>query len=105
MNNWYEFYNYDKNKDLIIKLCKKFKLNEPIERMNKYGGIDLTFVVGLKTYLITLDDYNEIVIIKRRNTLNTGQKLNKEYMNTIKKIHNGNVWYDALKFISNDTKI
>jgi hypothetical protein len=31
MNKWEEFYCYDNNKDLIIKLCKKFKLNEPIE--------------------------------------------------------------------------
>lgn len=103
MNSWYEFYCYKKNKDLIIKLCKKFRLNEPIERINRYGGIDLTFVVGLKTYLVVIDDYEEFVIIKRRNTLNVGQKLNKEYMNVVKKIHGGNIWYETLKFISKDS--
>lgn len=105
MNKWYDFYSYDNNKDLIIKLCKKFRMNEPIERINHYGGIDLTFVVGLKTYLVIVDDYEELVIIKRRNTLNVGQKLNKEYMNTVKKLHSGSIWYDTLKFISKDSKI
>ena len=52
MSKWEELYCYDNNKDLIIKLCKKFELNEPIERINQYGGVDLIFVVGLKTYLI-----------------------------------------------------
>ena len=44
-----------------------------------YGGVDLVFTVGLKTYLITIDDFKEEIIIKRRNTLNVGQKINKEY--------------------------
>lgn len=105
MSKWEEFYCYDNNKDLIIKLCKKFKLNEPIERINQYGGVDLIFVVGLKTYLVRLDDYNEEVIIKRRKTLNVGQKINKEYMNSIKKLHNGNLWYETIKFVSKDSKI
>ena len=105
MNKWEEFYCYDNNKDLIVNPCKKFELNEPIERMNQYGGVDLIFVAGLKTYLINLDSYNEEIIIKRRNTLNVGQKINKEYMNSIKKLHNGNLWYEAINFISKDSKI
>ena len=105
MKEWYNFYKYENNKDLIIKLCKKFRLNEPSERMNKYGIVDLVFIVGLKTYLITIDDYNELFIIKRRNTLNVGQKLNKEYMNEIKRLHSGNIWYESLKFISQDANL
>lgn len=104
MNKWEEFYCYDNNKDLIVNLCKKFDL-KPIERINQYGGVDLIFVVGLKTYLINLDGYNKEITIKRRNTLNVGQKINKEYMNSIKKLHNGNLWYEAIKFISEDSKI
>ena len=43
-----QFYGYDRNKDLIIKLCKKFKLNEPTIRQSCYGDVDIVFQSNLR---------------------------------------------------------
>lgn len=98
-----QFYGYDRNKDLIIKLCKKFRLNEPTIRQSCYGDVDIVFQSNLRIYCIqVLDDK---VILKRREERNFGQKSTKEYMNTIEKYIDGNIWYDVIKKISKDSKI
>lgn len=101
---WYEFYCYENNEDLIIKLCKKFKLQEPTQRMNCFGGTNIAFTNGLKVYIVEFDEYNEEITLKRRSSFDRG-KSSKEYANPIKKFNSGNIWYEIIKFISNDSKL
>lgn len=100
---FYDFYCYDNNEDLIMKLCKKFNISEPAIRYNCYGGIDVVFKNNLKVYLAEVLD--DVIILKRREDKNFGQKSTKEYMNTIKKYIDGNIWYELIKKISKDSKI
>lgn len=103
-NKWYDFYNYDSNEDLIIKLCNKFDIKTPNTRYNCYGGVDVSFINGLKEYLVELDTVNQVFVIKRKDMRKNGQKQTKNYMNICKKIKNGS-WYQVIKWIKKDSTL
>lgn len=102
MNKFQQFYSYDTNKDLIIKLCKKFRLKEPILQANCYGSVDIVFSNNLKIYNVQVE-YNK-VILKCRSNRDFG-KSTKEHMRIIKEYTDGNIWYDIVKKISKDSEI
>ena len=101
--DFFDFYRFENNEDLILKLCKKFKLSEPNIRANCYGDVDVMFTNNLRIYCVQVCDDN--VILKRREDRNYGQKSTKEYMNVIKKYIDGNIWYEIIKKIAKDSKI
>lgn len=100
---FYNFYCYENNENLIAKLCKNFNINEPTIRRNCHGDFDVVFKNNLRIYLVEVLD--DIVLLKRREDRNFGQKFTKEHMNIIKKYMNGNIWYEIIKKISKDSKI
>lgn len=98
-----DFYSYEKNKNLIIKLCKKFRVNEPQLQANCYGCDDIVFKNNLKIYDVQVQF--DKIILKRREVRNFGQKSTKEYMNTVKEYieEDGNIWYEVIKYIASDS--
>ena len=101
---FYDFYCYDNNEDLIMKLCKKFNISYPNVRYNCFGQTDVTFIQGLYEYLVELDIKNENFIIKRKNNKSNGYKSNKNYMATVKTIKTGG-WYQVIKWIAKNSEI
>lgn len=101
--DFFEFYRFDNNRDLILKLCKKFRLNEPILRANYYGDVDVIFREKLKVYCVRV--LEDSVILESRNDKNFGYKTNKEYMSIKKRYIDGNIWYNVIKKISKDSEI
>lgn len=98
--DFFEFYRFDNNEDLILKLCKKFRLSEPTIQANCYGDVDVVFRNNLHIYCVqVLDDK---VLLKRREDRNFG-KSTKEHMNTIKEYTTGSIWYQIIKKISKDS--
>ena len=100
---FFEFYCYDNNEDLIIKLCKKFRLAEPNIVANYHGDVDVIFKNNLRIYYVqVLDDK---VVLKRREDRNFGQKSTKEYANVVKEYIDGEIWYEVIKKISKDSRL
>lgn len=85
LNDFLKLYCYDNNEDLILKLCKKFKLEPPKVQANYYGDVDVIFCSKLKIHCVQVLE-NKIVL-KRRKNRNIGQKTTKAYMNTIKEYY------------------
>ena len=101
--NFYDLYSYEKNEDLIFDICEHFKIKKPKTRINVYGYLDICFNINLNTYLVQVND--SYVSLKKEDIKRKGQKHRKYYFSEIRRFYCGNIWWELIKFIHQDSAL
>lgn len=101
MGKWLNSYNLYDNEKEALKIMKGFNINK--YHFSMVGGhTSLIIDINLNNYRIEIDEYDNKMIVKKKQFIRRGQKTQKEYMRTVFKVSD-NCIYESIKWIKDNS--
>ena len=103
MANWINLYSFENNEERTVKILKKFGIENYHFAINN-GSLALLINVGLNSYKLEIDEYNQELVVRKKIYKRREQKHTKEYMRIVNSFKN-DCLYLAIKFVCEDSKL
>lgn len=102
MANWFKMYNFEDNEERTIKVLNKFGI-EKYHFVADNGTLALLIEKGLNSYRIELNDYDNEMLVLKKQVRRKAQRHTKEYMRIVARFDNDCI-YNSIRFCALDNE-